>query len=172
MIALAAIPAPMVSCSSIWFPLVSWGLAALSLLSVTSAGDIWPAPRRAALRPGLATLNRPGLWIKPTGFRGVFVLSSVITYGKVLLSAKSECLSRWGVKMKTVIKVKELRDLAAAMKIDLVVTKNGGGVIVINCDSEIQLQKFVQTLEIALIQVSIDSPTQAYVFARAFADAK
>jgi hypothetical protein len=77
-----------------------------------------------------------------------------------------------GVKMKTVIKVKELRDLAAGMKIDLVVTKNGGGVIVIDCDSEIQLQKFVQTLEVALIQVSIDSPSRAYVFARAFADAK
>lgn len=76
--------------------------------------------------------------------------------------------------MKSVIKVKELRDLAAGMKINLVVTKHGGGAIILDCDSEIQLQRFVQTLEIALIQVFVDRmvPTRAYVHARSFAEAK
>jgi hypothetical protein len=59
--------------------------------------------------------------------------------------------------MKSVVTVKELRDLAAGMKINLVVTKRGSGFIIIDCDSEIQLQRFVQTLEIALIQVFIDT---------------
>jgi hypothetical protein len=69
---------------------------------------------------------------------------------------------------KSVVTVKELRDLAAGMKINLVVAKRGGGSITIDCDSEIQLQKFAQTLEIALIQVFIDRmcPTRAYVSAR------
>ena len=76
--------------------------------------------------------------------------------------------------MKSVIKVQELRDLAKGMKIDLVIKKNGGGSIIIDCDSEIQLQRFVETLEIALIQVFIDRmcPTRAYVYTRAFADGK
>jgi hypothetical protein len=70
--------------------------------------------------------------------------------------------------MKSVVTVKELRDLAAGMKINLVVAKRGSGSIIIDCDSEIQLQRFVQTLEIALIQAFIDSmcPTRAYVSAR------
>jgi hypothetical protein len=70
--------------------------------------------------------------------------------------------------MKSVVTVKELRDLAAGMKINLVVAKRGSGLITIDCDSEIQLQRFVQTLEIALIQAFIDSmcPTRAYVSAR------
>lgn len=75
---------------------------------------------------------------------------------------------------KSVITVKELRDLAAGMKINLVIKKNGGGSIIIDCDSEIQLQRFVQTLEIALIQVFIDTMNskRAYVYVRAFAEAK
>ena len=70
--------------------------------------------------------------------------------------------------MKSVVTVKELRDLAAGMKINLVVAKRGSGSITSDCDSEIQLQRFVQTLEIALIQAFIDSmcPTRAYVSAR------
>jgi hypothetical protein len=76
--------------------------------------------------------------------------------------------------MKSVVTVKELRDLAAGMKIDLVVKKNGGGSIIVDCDSEIQLKRFVETLEIALIQVFIDSmdSTRAYVSARAFAEGR
>lgn len=76
--------------------------------------------------------------------------------------------------MKSVVTVKELRDLAAGMKINLVVKKNGGGSIIVDCDSEIQLQRFVNTLEIALIQVFIDrmDPTRAYVSARAFAEGR
>ena len=76
--------------------------------------------------------------------------------------------------MKSVIKVQELRDLAAGMKINLVVTKRGGGAIMIDCDSEIQLKRFVETLELALIQVSIDTmdPKSAYVCTRSFADKK
>ena len=79
-----------------------------------------------------------------------------------------------GNKMKSVVTVKELRDLAAGMKIDLVVTKRGGGSIVIDCDSEIQLKRFVETLELALIQVSIDTmdSKSAYVCTRAFAEVK
>ena len=79
-----------------------------------------------------------------------------------------------GNKMKSVIKVQELRDLAAGMKINLVITKNGGGSIIIYCDSEIELKRFVETLEIALIQVFIDQMDSkcAYVCTRAFADAK
>ena len=75
---------------------------------------------------------------------------------------------------KSVVTVKELRDLAAGMKIDLVVKKSGGGSVIIDCDSEIQLQKFVQTLEIALIQVFVDHicPTRAYVYVRAFASGR
>jgi hypothetical protein len=75
---------------------------------------------------------------------------------------------------KSVVTVKELRDLAAGMKINLVVTKRGGGSIEIDCDSEIQLQRFVQTLEIALIQVFIDRmcPTTAYVCTRARLEVK
>jgi hypothetical protein len=75
---------------------------------------------------------------------------------------------------KSVIKVKELRDLAAGMKINLVVTKRGSGFIIVDCDSEIQLQRFVQTLEIALIQVFIDTMNskRAYVSDRAFAEVK
>ena len=75
---------------------------------------------------------------------------------------------------KSVIKVKELRDLAAGMKINLVVAKRGSGFIIVDCDSEIQLQRFVQTLEIALIQVFIDSMNskRAYVCDRAFAEVK
>jgi hypothetical protein len=70
--------------------------------------------------------------------------------------------------MKSVVTVKELRDLAAGMKINLVVQKRGSGLIAIDCDSEIQLQRFVQVLEIALIRCSIDSmcPTRAHVSAR------
>jgi hypothetical protein len=60
-----------------------WGLALVSGIRHAAAGR--------------HTLSLPGLWIKPTGFRRVFVWSFVLTYGKVLLSAKSECLSRWGV---------------------------------------------------------------------------
>ena len=75
-----------------------------------------------------------------------------------------------GKKMatKSVVTVKELRDLAAGMKINVVVKKNGSGSIAIDCDSEIQLQRFVQTLEIALINAFIDGlcPTRAYVSAR------
>lgn len=76
--------------------------------------------------------------------------------------------------MKSVVTVKELRDLAAGMKINLVVKKNGGGSIIVDCDSEIQLKRFVETLEIALIQVFIDRmcPTRAYVHARAFAEGR
>jgi hypothetical protein len=75
---------------------------------------------------------------------------------------------------KSVIKVQELRDLAAGMKIDLVIKKNGGGSIIIDCDSEIQLKRFVETLEIALIQVFIDTmdSKRAYVCTRAFAEVK
>jgi len=60
------------------------------------------------------------------------------------------------------------------MKINLVVKKNGGGSIIIDCDSEIQLKRFVETLEIALIQVFIDrmDSKRAYVYARAFAEVK
>lgn len=53
MIPLAAIPAPMMSCSSIWFPLLSWGLAAMSLLIVgVDLGLPWFAT--PLLRRGLA----------------------------------------------------------------------------------------------------------------------
>jgi hypothetical protein len=63
-----------------------WGLALDSVIRHAAAGR--------------HTLNWPGLWIKPTGIMRVFVWSFVLTYGKVLLSARSGCLSRWGVKMK------------------------------------------------------------------------
>jgi len=75
---------------------------------------------------------------------------------------------------KSVVTVKELRDLAKGMKINLVVTKRGGGLIMIDCDSEIQLKRFVETLQIALIQADIDTmdSKSAYVCARAFAEVK
>jgi hypothetical protein len=75
---------------------------------------------------------------------------------------------------KSVVTVKELRDLAAGMKINLVVTKRGGGLIMIDCDSEIQLKRFVETLQLALIQADIDTmdSKRAYVCARAFAEVK
>jgi hypothetical protein len=69
---------------------------------------------------------------------------------------------------KSVVTVKELRDLAAGMKINLVVSKRGSGLISIDCDSEVQLQKFMEVLEIALIRGFIDRmcPTSGYVSAR------
>jgi hypothetical protein len=75
---------------------------------------------------------------------------------------------------KSVVTVKELRDLAAGMKIDLVVTKRGGGSIMIDCDSEIQLKRFVETLQLALIQADIDTMDSkcAYVCTRAFGEVK
>jgi hypothetical protein len=75
---------------------------------------------------------------------------------------------------KSVVTVKELRDLAKGMKINLVVTKRGGGLIMIDCDSEIQLKRFVETLQLALIQADIDTMDSkcAYVYARAFAEVK
>ena len=75
--------------------------------------------------------------------------------------------------MKSVIKVQELRDLAKGMKIDLVMRKHGTSII-IDCDSEIELQRFVETLQTVSIQVFIDRmcPTRAYVYTRAFADGK
>jgi hypothetical protein len=78
-----------------------------------------------------------------------------------------------GNKMKSVT-VKDLRDLAAGMKINLVVTKRGSGFIIVDCDSEIQLQRFVQTLEIALMQVFVDTlnSKRAYVSDRRFAEVK
>jgi hypothetical protein len=75
--------------------------------------------------------------------------------------------------MKSVVKVQELRDLAAGMKIDLVMRKNGDSIIV-DCDSEIQLQRFVETLEIVSIDVFIDRmcPKRAYVSTAAFASGR
>ena len=75
--------------------------------------------------------------------------------------------------MKSVIKVQELRDLAKGMKIDLVMRKHGTSII-IDCDSEIELQRFVETLEIASIQVFIDRMClkRAYVSTHAFASGR
>jgi hypothetical protein len=75
---------------------------------------------------------------------------------------------------KSVIKVKELRDLAAGMKINLVVAKRGSGFIIVDCDSEIQLQRFVKTLEIACVRYFIDTMNskRAYISDRVFPEVK
>jgi hypothetical protein len=61
-----------------------------------------------------------------------FVLSFVITYGKILLSAKSERLSRWGVIKMLVLNLEDViveaaTELAISGECDVPVDNNYGG---------------------------------------------
>jgi hypothetical protein len=95
-----------------------WGLALDSVIRHAVAGFL--------------TLSLPGLWIKLTGFRRVFVWSFVLTYGKILLSAKSECLSRWGYKMSVLtledVVIEAATELAISGFCDVPVENKFGGV--------------------------------------------
>jgi len=167
MIAVAAIHAPMMSCSSIWFPLLSWGLSALSLPIVGAGYRFCHPPRRSRVFHA----QFAGAVDKTHRIQACLCLVICLDVCKDSLIGKGETLqTEGGNKMarKSVVTVKELRDLAAGMKINLVVAKRGSGVINVDCDSEIDLKKFMEVLELALIQGHIDSlcPTSGYVSAR------
>jgi hypothetical protein len=96
---------------------------------------VWGLAFNSGIRHAAAgrhTLNLPGLWIKPTGIRRVFVWSFVITYGKILISAKKRMSSSRGGNKMSVLNLEDVIveaavELAISGECDVPVDNNFGG---------------------------------------------